>query len=481
MQATPRIVVVGAGISGLATAYYLCKAAAAAIAPIHCTVLEAVDRAGGKIITSNIGGRVVEGGPESFVTRKPWAWHLCQDLGLQDRLIGADDAGRNYVLHAGWPHPVPTTLQGFASTKLLSLKGKMRAAQEYALPGQASSDDESLGHFVRRRFGNEVLERLVAPAVCSIYLSDVDQLSMRVSFERFLQLEQAHGSVLKGMRAMQRTARAAKQAAPQPQKPPPFLTLQGGLGELIDALLDRLRNDGVDVLLDAGVEAIDKTDGDYALRLADHRSINADVVVLAVPAFAMARLIAPHDSASAATLQNVNYIDVATIALAYPVSAMRRPFDGFGIVAPAGKSSALLACEMVSNKWPQRANANEMLLRVFAGGHANLSIVGRPDHELIEMAHSEVMRLFGMQANPTMARVTRWQPGNPQYPVGHLEAMAKVEAALANTLPNVFLTGAAMRGLGIPDCVRQASDTADHVMKAVTTLANQNDREAHTA
>jgi oxygen-dependent protoporphyrinogen oxidase len=481
MQHPIHIAVIGGGISGLATAHYINQKAQAAGIPIHCSVLEADSRAGGKIITSHMDGHIFEGGPESFVTRKPWTWQLCLELGLQDRLIGADDAGRNYVLKGGRPHPVPSTPQGFASTTLLSLKGKLRAAQEIVLPRDGSTGDESLGHFVRRRFGDEVLEKLVAPAVGSIYLSDVDHLSTRVSFERFMQLEQAHGSVLKGMLAMQRAGRKGKRASSQTPRPPSFLTLQGGLGELIDTLLVRLHNEGADVFLNAGVESIDKMGDSYRLRLAGHRSITADGVVLAMPAFAMARLIAPHDHASAALLQSVRYIDVATISLAYPASAMRRPFNGFGVVAPAGESPALLACEVVSNKWPQRTAPGEILLRAFAGGHANESIVGQRDDTLINMTHAEVMRIFGIDEKPAMARVTRWQPGNPQYPVGHLEALKKVEASLTDTLPNVFLTGAAMRGLGIPDCVRQAGETAAQVVQSIKSSAVGTPVEAHTA
>jgi len=475
-----RIAIIGGGISGLSTAYYIHRKVKTGDSSVQCMVLEAGARPGGKIITTNIDGRIIEGGPESFVTRKPWAMQLCHELGLQNRLISADDAGRNFVLHGGQLQRVPATPQGFASTPLLSLRGKLRAAQELVASRRASTSDESLGHFVRRRFGDEVLENLVAPAIGSIYLSDVDQLSTRVSFERFLQLEQSHGSVLKGMLAMQRAAKS-KHKAVAVSKPPSFLSFKNGLSELVDALAAQLRRDNTEVLLNAQVMRIDKTDAGYHVHLEDGRAITADIVVMAVPAFAMAALIAPHDAEAAGQLKAVRYVDVATIALAYPAPSVHRQFDGFGIVMPASESSSILACEVISNKWPQRDSHDEVLLRVFVGGHRNEAFVAQTDDMLIKLAHEELSRLFKIDATPAMARVTRWQPGNPQYPVGYLDTLSKIEASLKTTMPHIFLTGAAMRGLGIPDCVRQAGDTADQVLSEMVNMAHTRSMDAQIA
>ncbi len=468
------VAVVGGGISGLATAFYLTQRAQATQAPLRCAVYEGDARLGGKIITERVDGVVIEGGPESFVTRKPWALALCRELGLGDRLLGADDAGRNYVLHDGQPVRVPTSPQGFLATPLLTLKGKLRAARELTLSSGQTDSDESLGHFVRRRFGDEVLEQLVAPAVGSIYLSDVDQLSTRVSFERFLKLEQTQGSVLKGMMTMQRTMR--RQAAQQPPapKPPPFVTIPDGLTELVDALASRLDDMGCEVRTGMRVHRLDRTEGgSYELTFDSGTTCQAHAIVLAVPAFAMADLIAPYTANAAEQLRDVRYINVATITLVYSRAAVGKPFDGFGVVVPESERSPLLACEVVSNKWPGRTSPDQEVMRAFVGGHNKEAIVAQSDDELIDLAHRELARIFGIGEKPTISRVYRWQPGNPQYPVGHLDALTQVEATLRAKLPNVFLTGAGMRGLGIPDCVRQAQETATQVLDAIAEAAPQ--------
>jgi oxygen-dependent protoporphyrinogen oxidase len=470
MSQPSLVAIVGGGISGLATAFYLLRAAQANGVALRCAVYEGDARLGGKIITERVDGVLVEGGPESFVTRKPAALALCRELGLGDRLLGADDAGRNYVLHDSQLVRVPTSPQGFVATPLLSLKGKLRAAQELALPAKQTGTDESLGGFVRRRFGDEVLERLVAPAVGSIYLSDVDQLSTRVSFDRFLQLEKQHGSVLKGMLAMQRAMRrqAAHAQRPPKPKPPPFVTLPGGLAELVDALVNRLGEMGCHAHTNMRANQLAQTHhGRYDLTFAAGATRQADIVVLAVPAFAMADLLAPHTQEAATLLRSVRYINVATITLAYPRSAMGKPFDGFGVVVPERESSPLMACEVMSNKWPGRGAPDRVVLRAFVGGHRNEAIVAQPDDALVELAHRELARIFAIDEKPSLSRVYRWQPGNPQHPVGYLEDLAQVEATLKDQLPNVFLAGAGMRGLGIPDCVRQAQETAAQVLTSL--------------
>ena len=481
-----HVVIAGGGISGLATAHYLHRFAQTHNMPIRCSLLEGETRLGGKISTARLDiddqTILIEGGPESFVTRKPWALALCSELGLDAQLMGADDAGRNYVLHQGKPVQVPHSPRGFLTTPLLSLPGKLRAAQEVFLPAHKTLGDESLGHLVRRRFGNEVLEKLVAPAVGSIYLSDVDQLSTQVSFDRFLKLEQRHGSVLRGMLALQRASKHASQTAAKPavgqaagqtaspQKPPPFVTLRGGLGDLIDALAHDLRRAGGQIRTGTYVTGIHRPSpggiNGPALEIstAGGEDLVADAVVLAVPAFTMADLIAPHDTESAAALRQVHYVDVATICLVYRRADVPSGFDGFGVVVPAREAPPLLACEVLSNKWPGRTPEGYVLLRAFAGGYRDEALVIQPDEALVTLAHRELTRIFGIRAMCVGSRVYRWQPGNPQYPVGHLDALVQAEARLKQLLPSVFLTGAALRGLGIPDCVHQAKDTATHLI-----------------
>jgi oxygen-dependent protoporphyrinogen oxidase len=210
--------------------------------------------------------------------------------------------------------------------------------------------------------------------------------------------------------------------------------------------------------------------GGYQLRLAHGEALQADAVVLAVPAFAMANLIAAHDAASADQLRAVRYVSVATVTFAFPRDAVTKPFDGFGVVVPEREGSAVLACEVMSNKWPARSPQDLVVLRAFLGGHRNEGIVAQPNEVLIPQAQHALAGIFGLQGQPVWSRVCRWQPGNPQYPVGHLAALVQTEVRLQRTLPNVFLTGAGMRGLGLPDCVRQAKDTAAQVSAALLRM-----------
>ena len=455
-----HIVIIGGGISGLATAFYAHRLAHERDLAIHCTVLEAGSQLGGKLKTERVGEYLVEGGPESFVTRKPAAYALCCELGLRERLLGTSDAGKNYVLHNGQPVQVPTSPPGFLRTPLLSWRGKLRAAQELfvsAKPG-ALDADEPLGQLIQRRFGAEVLDNLVAPAIGSIYLSDVNQLSTQVSFQRFAAMERQHGSVLRGMMAAQKLARQSNPQ--QTDKSPQFVTLPNGMGELIDTLVQNLREMDCDIRTDAHVARIEPN----CVCLANDDVLKADAIVLAIPAFAMADLLSPYGEDLARALNAVPYINVATITLAYARTQLRQSFDGFGIVVPAREQSPLIALEAISNKWPGRAPQTHVLVRAFVGGHRNPQVVAQSDEALVKLAHAEIAHMFVVQGEPAFQRVVRWQPGNPQYPVGHLEALTQLEAKLSAVLPQVLLTGAGLRGLGVPDCVRQAKEAASRAI-----------------
>ena len=276
------------------------------------------------------------------------------------------------------------------------------------MPAADVQGDESLGHFLRRRFGNELVDLLIGPAINSIYLSDIDALSGQVSFERFLQLERTHGSVLKGMLAMQKKAKQAQTASPAATRPPQFMTLAGGLSDLVNALTGCLQRMGCELRANAGVDRIDKRgDAQYQIVLNDGKTMTADAVVLATPAPVLAGLIAPHDGQSSAQLRAVRHVDVATITLAYQKTALARPFDGFGVVVPQHENASVLACEAASSKWPNRAPDDLVLFRAFVGGHQHEALVAQSDDALRSMAHKDVSRIFGIQAAPTWSVVYR--------------------------------------------------------------------------
>lgn len=462
-----KIVIIGGGISGLTTAYYLEKAARKEGVPIHTTVVEKEDQLGGKIATQHQDGFIFEGGPESFVTRKPEAWELCHELGLQERLVGTTRSGKNYVLHNGRPAIVPAGPGSFLSTPLLSPGGKLRLLKEPFVAPANGSADESLGSFLRRRLGDEMVENIVKPAIGSVYLGDVDEMSVRVSFGRFAEMEQQHGSVVKGMLALMKEKRAARKAsgAPRPPKKPTFATLRGGLMEMIEALAKQIEGD---ILLETAVTALEHNGTQhqpYILTLSDGRLLRADLVVLATPTFVAADLLAGLvETAVTDQLRAIPYNPVTTVNVAFNRGEIYDPFDGFGVVVPETESSQLLAVEGMSAKFPHRAPDDQFVLRAFVGGQNQPELASLPEPALIDLVRQELENIFGITAQPSHVHIQRWLPANPQPPVGHLAMIAQIERTLADQLPQLFLVGAGLRGQGVPDCIRQSRDLVQNIM-----------------
>lgn len=467
MKQEIEIVVVGGGISGLAAAYYLEQAARQQGLALHTTVVEKEARLGGKIATQRQDGFIFEGGPESFVTRKPEAWELCHELGLADRLVGTTRPGKNYVLHNGRPAIVPSGPGSFLSTPLLSAGGKLRLLKEPFVKPRTEASDESLGSFLRRRLGDEMVDNVVKPAIGSVYLGDVDQMSVQVSFGRFAEMEPKHGSVVKGMFALMKEKSAERKAsgAPRPAKKPSFATLQGGLIELINTLAEAIEGE---ILRETAVAALDYLPNQvrpYSLVLSNARLLRADLVVLATPTFVMADLLdGLVETAVINKLRAIPYNPVTTVNIAFNRSDITEPFDGFGVVVPEAEPSPLLAIEGMSAKFPHRAPTDQFVLRAFVGGQNHPKLADLPDDELIRLVRRELDSIFDITAAPTQIHIQRWQPANPQPPVGQLAMIAQVEQTLAQQLPQLYLTGAGLRGQGIPDCIRQSRDVVAQIM-----------------
>ncbi len=466
IQPEQKVIVIGGGISGLATAYFLEQQAD----NLRCTVIEAAPILGGKIATDRSDGFITEGGPESFVTRKREAWELCQELGLGDRLVGTMNRGKNYVLRNGRPEIVPMGLGDAIRTPLLSFTGKMRVLREPFVAPRTDSSDEPLAAFLSRRVGAELVENVVAPAIGSVYLSDVHQVSTQVVFGQFAEMEREHGSLVKGMFALMKQRKAERELAeqngePKREKLPAFMTLRHGLMELIETLAEKIEGE---IMTGTAVTTISHSPTQsqpYQLTLTDGQIMSADKVVMAIPAFAMADLLEEFDTAVAENLRTVHYNPVATVSMAFNKSDMPDPFDGFGVVVPASEASKLLAIEAVSNKFGHRSPNDQVVLRAFVGGYRHEELIDLPDEDLIALVQSELADIFGIQAAPTFHRIFRWQPANPQYAVGHLEMVDAVERWLQTHLPGFYLTGSGMRGMGIPDCVRQAQATATQIIE----------------
>ncbi len=459
------VVIIGGGITGLSAAWYLQKAG------VRCALLEQSRRWGGKIRTEQVDGYgdtpfVVEAGPDSFLTQKPWALELALELGLAARLLGTNDHQRNtFVLNRGRLTPlpegvmliVPTKFRPFVTSPLISWAGKLRLAQEWFLPARTDDADESLADFVRRRLGDEVLDKLAEPLLAGIYNTEAEKQSLLATFPRFREIEKKHGSLTRGMLAAQQQR---KSAPPSPYSI--FTSFKSGMIELVDGLLSRL--DG-DLHLNTGVKSITRNaDDTYTLLLSDNSRLKTDHLILTTPAYVTARLLGDVCDLAADMLADIRYVSTGTISLAYKRADISHPLHGFGVVIPRSEKRPINAITWSSTKFNHRAPEGHALLRVFFGGSRTPESFDLSDDDLLRTVQAELRALMGIDAAPLFTRINRWREANPQYDVGHLDRIDALEAALP---PGIHVAGSAYRGIGVPDCVHQAKITAAKVAEQV--------------
>jgi len=457
-----RIAVVGGGIAGLAAARRL----EALVPDAELTLVEGDSRLGGKILTEHAAGFLVEGGPDSFLSRKPRGPELCEELGLGGELVGRrPENARTYVRRHGELHPLPAGLTGMVPTDLdalvdnplLSPEGRERLAAEVDLPPAPAGEDESIASFFTRRLGPEAYESLVEPLTTGIYAGDGDRLSLAATFPGLRTLELEHGSVIRGLLA---------QPAPSGGGLPPFVALRSGLGALVDALASGLRRTTMRTA--TPVAAVDRGGDGYVLTLAGGERIQADGVVLATPAFAASELLAALDHDLADAHAEISYASSALVSLGYRDEDVPHPLDGYGYVVPRAEGSDVLACSWTSSKWEGRAPEGSALLRVHTGRFGGRDTSAEPDDELVALAREEV-GLLGIAADPSFVRVHRWPRSMPQYVLGHVERVERIEAALESH-PGLTVAGAAYRGVGVPDCIGSGEAAAESLARALAPV-----------
>jgi oxygen-dependent protoporphyrinogen oxidase len=462
-MAKRRVAIVGGGITGLAAAYAAVARGRDSGQEIALTVLERLPRFGGNLVTEHVDGFLLDGGPDSWVTSKPHATALARDLGLEGALIGTNEATRRYYvawggrLHAvpeGLVLGVPTRLAPLARSGLFSWRGKARMAMEPFVPARRDDgdDDESIADFATRRLGREASERLVAPLLGGISSGDASEISMRAAFPQLLAMEQQHGSLVRGMQA---EARIRKARSGRGDGASAFLSLRGGVGELVRALTDRLRAQGVTLRAGQAVRGLAREAGGWTLDVEAGEAVTADAVLLAVPAYAAARLIGALDGDLAAALASIPYGSASTVFLAYRRADVSHPLDGVGFVVPPALGRAILAATWVSSKWPDRAPAGYVLLRAFFGGARGEDVCCGDDGALAALARGELRALMGLDAQPLWSRVFRFDATRAQMRVGHLATMRAIRERLARSAPGLHVAGDGLDGAGIPDCIRQ--------------------------
>jgi oxygen-dependent protoporphyrinogen oxidase len=442
----PRVVVVGAGISGLSLAYRLSSSA-------DVTVLEATNRVGGCVRTDRRDGFVVEYGPNGFLDTKPTTVQLANDLGLADRMVPASDAAaRNRYLFLGRGlQPLPHSPLDLLRTPLLSLRGKLELLAEPVRRRRRSAGPESVAAFARRRAGREAADLFGDALVTGIHAGDPAQLDVRAAFPRLTALEREYGSVIRGMmRGPKRKSR--------------LWSFRDGLATLTDAIRDRLHNPPV---LGVDVRRIElRPGGDWAV-VADGRDRwHADAVVLTCPAYAQVTLLADLDPELAALIGGIAYNRVAVVALGYRAAEVP-PADGFGFIAPQRLRRDLLGVQWCSATYPERAPPGMVLWRALCGGWNRQDVVGWSDEQLVAAVRAELRLAQSVMAAPAFVQIVRWERAIPQYLLGHPERVATIEARLTRH-PGLFLGGNAYRGVAINDCTEQGEALAGRIADFVS-------------
>lgn len=474
-----RVVIVGGGVSGLAAAHRLVELQSKEN-QIEVVLLEASGRTGGTVRTQRREGFLIEGGPDSFISEKPEALALAKRLGLAERIKGTNEQHRrSFVVRGGRLRPTPEGFQllapsrmlPFLTTDIFTWRGKARMALDLLLPrrkGANGRDDESLAAFVRRRFGREALERMAQPMVGGIYTADPEVLSLRATMPRFLEMERRDRSLILSMwRAGRRAGADARHGrGASGARYSLFLSFDEGVQVLTDALAARLPEGCV--RLNTKVTSLKPESGArrWSLTTDDGKTLGADAVCLALPAYSAARLLRDSDDALSDELDAIPYASTATVNLAYRRADIPHPLDGFGFVVPFVERRATLACTFSSVKFPSRAPAGHALLRAFVGGALQPDMFELDEERMVASVCRDLRDLLGVEAPPLFTHVERWPRSMAQYHLGHSARVARIRE-LAGRLPALALCGNAYEGAGLPDCVRGGEAAAEALSKAL--------------
>ena len=467
----PHIVVIGGGITGLSAAYRLSRSLGKGVT---FSLYEAAGRFGGVIQTIEENQCLIELGPDSFLSSKPWLIELCRQLGIQDRVTPTNrQFRRSSVVFRGKLHPLPEGFLMMAPTQFLPLvrsslfswTGKLRMGLDLLLPRGSKTDDESLGAFVRRRLGQEALDRVAQPLIGGIYTGDPDQLSLRATMPRFLEMEAQHRSVILAMWRQRREAQRKQQSdsSDSGARYSELVSFDRGIQTVIDRLVERLPPEALHC--NCSVTQIERTDKRWRLTLSDGRMEFADGVILALPASRSAALLKGMDAGLAAELDEIPHASSTILNIGYRLSDIPHPMNGFGFVVPTVEHRRIIACSYSHVKFRGRVPESLALLRAFVGGATQPHLFNLDDNELIRVVREELRDLIGVTAEPVFTRISRYPASMPQYRVGHTTLVTRIRTLAAEHY-GLALAGNAYEGVGLPDCVRSGQSAADSLLKA---------------
>lgn len=460
-----RVVIIGAGISGLATAYAIEQLADQAELEVQTLVLEKLDRSGGKIWSRREEGFLCEWGPNGFLDSKPMTLELCESLGISDQLMRSDDnARKRFIYSEKMLHPLPENGPSFLKSKLISWPGKIRLAAELLVPKRTDPSDETLAEFGRRRLGDEALNKLIAPMVSGIFAGDPETMSLKSCFLKIYQLEQEHGGLLKAMimlakkkRAEQKSGKVVASAA----GPGGILTsFQEGIQQLTDGVGNGIKGE---VKLGSAVAQVTRKEGGYLLTLESGEQVEADILVSAVPAYAAAAMLEEASGKTSALLKEIPYATMNVVCFGYQRERIARDLDGFGYLTPKAEGRNTLGTLWDSSIFPNRAPEGQVLLRSMMGGATNMAAIDLSEDEVKQRTMADLKQIMGIEAEPDFVRIFRHPHAIPQYTRGHADRIKAIEASLQDQ-PDLLLTGNAFFGVGLNDCVNSSNLTAQKVI-----------------
>ncbi len=474
-QPNKRAIVIGGGITGLAAAYRLKTEAEKRDIPLDLKLLEASNRVGGVIQTEHRDGFVIEHGPDAFISTKPWAKALCEELGIDKHLISTNSkVRRSFVVRNRKLIPVPEgfymmapgSFLPFIKTPIFSLKGKLRILLDLIISPQENPDDESVAEFVRRRLGTEAFERMAQPMIGGIYTSDAENLSLKATFPRFLEMEKEHGSIIRALINQKKRASQTSRDTSGPRYSL-FLSFTNGMQTLVDTLTEQLSEC---IQHNTTVKTIHKYDGNstWQVVLENDTTVETDLLCIALPAPRTSQIINNEIPTVAEKLNTIPYTSSTTVNMAFRREDISHPLNGMGFVVPITEQLNLIGCSFSSVKFENRVPLENVLIRAFVGENTmqNLGLEG-----VVSLTIKDVSNLLGIKTEPIFTVVSHHSQSMAQYLVGHQSNISDIQAIIKN-IKGITLAGNAYTGIGIPDCIHSGEQAALSLLDSITTYSN---------
>ncbi|MDF2557451.1 MAG: hemY [Bacillales bacterium] len=470
MDQKQNIVVIGGGLTGLTSAYYLNKKIKEENLPYQVILVEASSRLGGKLQTVYKDGFIIERGPDSWLSSKTAISELAKDVGMGDALT-YNTPGKNYICARGklYTTPggaifgIPTELMPFATSNLIPWAGKIRAGMDLFIPKTKTDDgDIAMGPFFRRRLGNSLVENLIEPLISGIYAGDFEKMSIMATFPDLFLKEQKYGSLIVGMKA-------GRKPAPKPQTPTNttgkpkgmFLSLNTGLESLATAVEDKLSE--IQILKDTCVENVEKNNDHYVLKLSNNEVIQAQSIIVTTEHQSIPKMFSKYDFLN--FFEEMPATSVINVTMAFKKEAVEKDIDGGSLVVARTSGYNITSCSWNHKKWPHTTPKDHVLMRVYVGksGSTNEDVLKLSDEKLEEIALNDVSKHIKLKEKPLFTVVTRWKEKMPQYTVGHKKRIEELKNISSEELPGVYFAGASFEGVGLADCVSQGKQAVDKV------------------